>query len=141
LKGSYTAIGPYISCESETLDQNMADAQNPLLSPQREKAGSDTKAKYAYQYHWALYRAIQEHRKANEYAVFVELHEDVVLCDSLDASKAKFEFNQVKTNSAKFTKTALIRPKNGSSPLGKLISSVSNKAYADKILVFYRGRP
>lgn len=109
------------------------DTQNPLFSPQREKAGSETKAKYAYQYHWALYRAIQEHTKKNEYAVFVELQEDVVMCDSLDATKAKFEFNQVKTNNAKFTKNVLIRQKNGSSPLGKLISSAANKVYADKV--------
>ncbi|WGQ08956.1 DUF4297 domain-containing protein [Pedobacter gandavensis] len=111
----------------------MYTIQNPLLDPQREKAGSQTKAKYSYQYHWALYRAIQEHGKENEYAVFVELHEDVVLCDSLDASKAKFEFNQVKTTSAKYTKHALINPKKGSSPLGKLIGSAASKPFTSKV--------
>jgi hypothetical protein len=109
------------------------DAQNPLFSPQREKAGPETKAKYSYQYHWALYRAIQEHGKKNEYAVFVELHEDVVFCNSLDSSKAKFIFNQVKTTAAKYTKTALIRQKKGSSPLGKLIEGVNGKPYAVKV--------
>jgi Cap4 dsDNA endonuclease len=111
----------------------MLNADNPLLHPQREKVGSETKAKYAYQYHWALHRALQEHGKSNEYAVFVELHEDVVLSNSLDAVKAKFEFNQVKTTATKFTKAKLIKLKNGSSPLGKLIQSVNEKPYADKI--------
>jgi hypothetical protein len=109
------------------------DPSNPLFSPPREKAGSVTKAKYSYQYHWALYRAIQEHSQKNEYAIFVELHEDVVVCDSLDSSTAKFIFNQVKTTAAKYTKTALIRPKKGSSPLGKLIEGVHAKPYADKV--------
>jgi hypothetical protein len=111
----------------------MIDAQNPLFAPQREKAGSETKAKYAYQYHWALYRAIQEHSKSKEYAIFVELQEDVVLCDSLDASKAKFEFSQIKTTNAKYTKNALLKQKNGRSPLGKLIDSAAGKPFANKV--------
>lgn len=110
-----------------------AKAKNPLLSPQREKVGSETAADYAYQYHWALYRAIQEQGSQKEYAVFVELHEDVVVCDSLDADKAKFEFNQVKTTKKKFTTHVLIDTAKSSSVLGKLLSSSAAKPYADKI--------
>jgi hypothetical protein len=110
-----------------------ADATNPLLSPQREKKGSDTAADYAYQYHWALYRAIQEQGLQKEYAVFVELHEDVVVCDSLDQSKAKFQFNQVKTTKRNFTATELLRKKNGSSVLGKLIGSSTGKPFSKDI--------
>lgn len=111
----------------------MAVATNPLASPQREKAGAETAADYAYQYHWALYRAIQEQGSQNEYAVFVELHEDVVICDSLDSTKAKFQFNQVKTTKAKFTRTALLKLKDGKSVLGKLIGSGSGKPFSTSI--------
>jgi hypothetical protein len=111
----------------------MSDDQNPLLEPQREKSGSETKSKYNYQYHWALYRAIEEHGKKSEYAVFVELHEDVVVSNSLDAKKASFEFNQVKTNAQRFTLRSLLKPKNGSSVLGKLIGSVNGKSFAKQV--------
>jgi len=57
--------------------------------------------KYSYQYHWALFRNLNDHTKANKYAVFV-------VSDSLDASKAKFEFNQVKTIKGHFTAHKLV---------------------------------
>lgn len=108
--------------------------QNPLLAAQREKAGSETFEKYSYQYHWALYRILNSHIKANEYAVFVELHEDVVVSDSLDASKAKFEFNQVKTTKGRFTAHKLVhQKKNKKCVLGKLISSGFEKPFKDRI--------
>ena len=110
-----------------------AKATNPLLSPQREKAGSETAADYAYQYHWALYRAIKEQELQKEYAIFVELHEDVVFCNSLDHTKAKFHFNQVKTTGRTFTKTALLTKKNGKSVLGKLISSNQGKPFSASV--------
>tara|TARA_R110000868_G_scaffold1211_1_gene9243 strand:- start:4616 stop:5689 length:1074 start_codon:yes stop_codon:yes gene_type:complete len=110
------------------------DNRNPLFDSQREKSGAKTIDKYSYQYHWALYRVISEHDEKSEYAVFIELHEDVVVCDSLDSDKAKFEFNQVKTNAAKFTPYQLVhKKKNGSSVLGKLIQSVNAKPFADKV--------
>lgn len=108
--------------------------QNPLLAAQREKAGSETFEKYSYQYHWALYRILNTHITANEYAVFVELHEDVVVSDSLDASKAKFEFNQVKTTKGRFTAHKLVhQKKNNKCVLGKLISSGFEKPFKDRI--------
>lgn len=108
--------------------------RNPLFDGQREKSGAKTFDKYSYQYHWALYKVISEHDEKSEYAVFIELHEDVVVCDSLDSEKANFEFNQVKTNSARFTPYQLVhKKKNGSSVLGKLIQSINTKPYADKV--------
>lgn len=108
--------------------------KNPLFDSQREKSGAKTFDKYSYQYHWALYRVISEHDEKSEYAIFIELHEDVVVCDSLNSEKANFEFNQVKTNSARFTPYQLVhKKKNGSSVLGKLIQSVDSKPYADKV--------
>ena len=76
---------------------------NPLYTPQREKAGAQTFGKYMYQYHWALYRIFKEHEVGKEYAVFIELHEDIVLADSLEVAQVKFEFNQVKTTTGKYT--------------------------------------
>jgi hypothetical protein len=108
--------------------------QNPLLAAQREKAGSETFEKYSYQYHWALYRILNSHIKTNEYAVFVELHEDVVVSDSLDDSKANFEFNQVKTTKGRFTAHKLVhQKKNKKCVLGKLISSGFEKPFKDRI--------
>lgn len=106
---------------------------NPLLETQREKAGAKTFEKYSYQYHWALYRVLLEHDNVKEYAVFVELHEDVVLSSSLDSSTARFEFNQVKTNAQAFTSANLTKLKNKSSVIGKLAANKVGKKYSDKI--------
>lgn len=116
-------------------------AKNPLLEPQREKAGAETFAKYSYQYNWALYRILKEHEKKNEYAVFVEYHEDVVIANSLDADKARYEFNQIKTidrvfsvhelTKVKKTKAAVKdeKEKSDKSVLGKLLDSSTKKKY------------
>lgn len=112
---------------------NIKENLNPLSEPQREKAGAETYEDYAYQYHWALYRVLSEHEKCNEYAVFVELHEDVVIADSLNVEKANFEFNQIKTINKKLSTSSLISLKNGKSIIGKLIESSLNKGYSDKI--------
>lgn len=108
---------------------------NPLAVAQREKSGALTFEKYEYQYHWALCRVIYEHGKSNDYALFMEYHEDVVLADSLDKQKAKFEFNQIKNIvSPKYNITNLTkRNKSKNSVLGKLILSVNNKPFCDKI--------
>ncbi len=112
----------------------MSKKQNPLLATQREKAGSETFEKYSYQYHWALYRVLNNHIETDEYAVFVELHEDVVISNSLNSSKAKFEFNQVKTTKGKLTTYQLVhKKKNNKCVLGKLISSGYEKPFKDKI--------
>ena len=66
---------------------------NPLAAAQRETAGAQTFEKYEYQYHWALCRILGAHENYNDYAVFIELHEDVVLATSTDESVARFEFN------------------------------------------------
>ena len=98
---------------------------NPLYTAQREKSGAQTYGKYMYQYHWALYRIFKEHELEKEYAVFIELHEDVVLANSLNVLQTTFEFNQIKTTNGKYTDKKLIKqdPKTKSSTLGKLIPS------------------
>lgn len=111
----------------------LTDDSSPLFAPQREKKGAETFGKYSYQYHWALYRVLKEHEKQNEYAVFVELHEDVILTDSLDNNKAKFEFSQIKTNTTPLSTSHILKLKNGSSILGKLLDTCIKKAFAGSI--------
>jgi hypothetical protein len=115
-------------------------ASNPLATIQRETVGGQTYDKYQYQYHWALCRIIEEHVNGNEFAVFVELHEDVVVCDSLDATKAKFQFNQIKTNQEVFNINELTKRKktNGNvgksnSVLAKLVLSCIGKPFSSQI--------
>lgn len=108
---------------------------NPLAVGQRETSGPRTFGKYEYQYHWALCRIIEEHSESKNYALFMEYHEDVVIADSIDCEKAKFEFNQVKDISKpKYNINNLTkREKEKNSVLGKLLLSVNNKPYSGKI--------
>lgn len=112
----------------------MTNKANPLFDEQREKAGSQTIGKYLFQYHWALYKIISDHSEKKEYAVFIELHEDVVISNSLDSEKAKFEFNQIKATNTPFTTHQLVKTKkNGSSVLGKLIKGCNEKPFSKAI--------
>jgi hypothetical protein len=114
-------------------------ADNPLAEAQRESAGASTFGKYNFQFHWALCEIIKKHKHRKEYALLIEYHEDVVIADSLDSKKTKFEFFQVKNQATKFTPASLTkRKKNGkgiekSSVLGKLLSSCINTKYEDRI--------
>lgn len=108
---------------------------NPLAIPQRENAGANTFAKYDYQYHWALCRVLREHETTNQYLVFVELHEDVVLATSDKAELANFEFNQIKNYSTSPWKInkLISRKKPKNSILGKLMLGVNEKPFYDKL--------
>lgn len=110
---------------------------NPLADQQREKKGAETFAKYEYQYHWALNKLLEEHKQYKEYAIFVELHEDVVLSNSLQKETAEFEFYQVKENSGSTHHTentlTAVNANNQNSILGKLIQSYYGKAFKDVI--------
>lgn len=108
--------------------------ENPLNAPQREKAGSYTFDKYDFQYHWALYRVIDDIAESRNFAIIIEYHEDVIISDSLDAQNARFEFNQVKTTDAILKSSDLInrkKLKNGfsNSILGKLLLSSQNEKF------------
>ncbi|MDO7437016.1 DUF4297 domain-containing protein [Acinetobacter nosocomialis] len=110
---------------------------NPLAVAQRETAGASTYGKYEYQYHWALGRVLDEHSTSSDYVVFVELHEDVVYCSSVDETKALFEFNQVKNKSTtKFTSKSLTKcsKKEPNSVLGKMLFGIKDKPYRDKLI-------
>ncbi|MDP2894535.1 MAG: dsDNA nuclease domain-containing protein, partial [Sulfurimonas sp.] len=113
----------------------MTNNINPLYTEQREIKGAETHGKYLYQYNWALYRAFQKQENAEEYAIFVELQEDVVLSNSLNAENAQFEFNQVKEVQKKYTEKNITTIDKGkkNSILGKLLESSLNKKFIDKI--------
>ncbi|UZJ42919.1 DUF4297 domain-containing protein [Marinimicrobium sp. C6131] len=106
---------------------------SPLADQQREKKGAETFSKYEYQYHWAFKKLLDAHDKKKEYAIFVELHEDVVFANSLEKETAEFEFYQVKENSgsSKHTVASLTKVHSGSnnSVLGKLIESYHGKTF------------
>ena len=113
---------------------------HPLAAAQRETSGAKTFGKYEYQYHWALCRILGAHENSDDYVVFIELHEDVVLATSTDKSLARFEFNQVKNVSAKpwnqrsltsVPKASGAKAKN--SILGKMLEGVSKKPFVDKL--------
>jgi len=110
---------------------------SPLADKQREKKGAETFGKYEYQYHWAFKKLLDEHGKMQEYAIFVELHEDVVFANSLEKETAEFEFYQVKENSgsSQYTVASLTRidSRSKNSILGKLITSYHGKKFKDVI--------
>lgn len=114
--------------------------KNPLSAAQRERAGAQTFEKYEYQYHWALCRILGAHENSDDYVVFIELHEDVVLATSTDESSARFEFNQVKNvsttpwNQKKLTSVPKSATKtNKNSILGKMLQGIDKKPFADKL--------
>lgn len=113
---------------------------NPLAAAQRETAGAQTFEKYEYQYHWALCRILGAHENSEDYVVFIELHEDVVLATSTDESVARFEFNQVKNVSATpWNQKKLTSVPKGTakkvtnSILGKMLQGVGKKPFVDKL--------
>lgn len=120
------------------LDGNNLE-KNPLAVPQRETAGANTFSKYEYQYHWALCRILDQHTKSQDYAVFIELHEDVVFSTSTELSKAEFEFNQIKNLTSKplKAKNLITRKKEKgklkNSILGKMVIGVKDKPFFDQL--------
>lgn len=113
----------------------MSDNINPLYVEQREIKGAETHGKYLYQYNWALYRAFQKQESSEEYAIFVEFHEDVIIANSLNSTNAKFEFNQIKDVKKKYNENNITKIEKGdkNSIFGKLLGSSLNKKIDDKI--------
>jgi Cap4 dsDNA endonuclease len=110
-------------------------ASNPLYVAQREKAGAATFDRFNFQYDWALYEFLEQHKLNQVSIVFVEFHEDVVFGSSLDAADARFVFCQVKAGaSANFNKKSLVkRIKQKPSVLGKMFTSVGDKKIAARV--------
>ncbi len=62
-------------------------SDNPLSEPQRESAGAQSYDRFEYQYHWALCKAFSSYKESNDFAIFMEYHEDVVYANSIDKIK------------------------------------------------------
>lgn len=115
-------------------------AKNKLNVEQRERSGAETFEKYDNQYHWALCKAFSLTQKRLDYVIMVEMHEDVIIGDSLDGDAVKYEFNQVKTTDGKYTiKRLTKREKNSkgilsASVMGKLLSYVKKFENPDDVI-------
>lgn len=110
-------------------------SDNILGEAQREHSGAITYDKYQYQYHWAFCEILDRHAAKQDYALFIEYHEDVVIADSLDVNSARFDFYQVKNiGKPRFNEDNLTkRDGNKNSVLGKLLLSCLNKKYSSRI--------
>lgn len=113
---------------------------NPLAIAQRETVGAKTFEKYEYQYHWALCRILGAHETADDYVVFIELHEDVVLATSTNETVARFEFSQVKNvgdhgwTAKKITSIPKSKAKKvTNSILGKMLQGIRAKPFVEKL--------
>lgn len=122
------------------MDTTESPGSNPLATSQRETAGAQTFEKYEYQYHWALCRILGAHENSDDYVVFIELHEDVVLATSTDETIARFEFNQIKNISdpawtaKKLTSVPKATAKKvTNSILGKMLLGVRQKPFVHKL--------
>lgn len=116
----------------------MSITTNPLYAQQREYAGAQTFHKYLYQYNWAIFTIFDLYKNNSEYVVFPELHEDIVIGNSLKFDEVNFDFNQVKCieTGEKYTLANLVYKdpkKNTASILGKLLESNTSHLYSSRI--------
>lgn len=131
-----------IALDDQGVSAIATTADNPLDAPQRETVGAGTFAKYEYQYHWALARALEEHKTNIDYVVLVEHHEDVVLvkpASLANPAAARFFFHQVKNVAGKpwtakdLTKRKKVSEKLGNSVLGKLVQGTHGKPFTPQL--------
>lgn len=91
----------------------MTLADDLLDIPERETGGSLATARLDYQAQWALNLVFEAHKSMDDYAVAIELHDDVLLLDSSSAPE-EIRFYQVKTkNKLRWTLGKLFSRKKG----------------------------
>ncbi|OPD20657.1 dsDNA nuclease domain-containing protein [Clostridium botulinum] len=74
------------------------DLVEKLLSvPQRENAGGRTSNRYSYQQVWAFNHILELLKREKDFVLFMELHDDVIVLDSL-SNPSGIDFYQIKTN-------------------------------------------
>ena len=69
---------------------------NLLNIPQRENAGSLVPNRYKYQYHWSLAKILDLYETQDDFAMFFEFGDDVLILDSSKEPKT-LDFYQIKT--------------------------------------------
>lgn len=116
----------------------MSTGTNPLYAQQREYSGAQTFHKYLYQYNWAIFTIFDFYKNDSQYVVFPELHEDIVIGNSIEFDEVLFDFNQVKCieTGEKYSLADLVYKspsKKTSSILGKLLESNNSHKYSSRI--------
>lgn len=96
--------------------------------PLRETSGSQSSNRFEYQDNWALCKLVELHETGQEYLMFLEFHDDIVVMDCA-VNPTVVEFFQVKTKSKGHWSIATITgQKKGK--LGKL-PSIIGKLYSN----------
>lgn len=114
---------------------------NPLYMPQRERAGSSTISKFAYQHHWSLFKALQYYKEDIEFILCGEYHDDVLFIVCRDNNKPLnnanilIELNQVKAHKEPMTIHSLVKTtkEKPSSVIGKMIIGVHKKSFEKSV--------
>jgi hypothetical protein len=105
---------------------------------EEELSGSETFAKYWYQYNWALIKFLEESRINSACSLSIECHEDVMIIDKDDPSTSKVELYQVKerSKSANLTASALAYSSdsvNTKSIISKLVKNLNKPHLENRI--------
>jgi len=97
----------------------------------REVSGSSSSNRSDYQQSWAFCLLLKLHRTGQDYLVFFDYHDDVVVLDS-SSNPTAMDFYQVKTKkTGNWTATLLLKREKGAND--KLLNSIAGKMYANKI--------
>ncbi len=73
-----------------------------LNIPQRENAGSLVPNRYQYQYHWSLIKMLDLYDTQEDFAMFFEFGDDILIIDSV-INPSSLNFYQIKTKKQKNT--------------------------------------
>lgn len=73
-----------------------------LNIPQRENAGSLVPNRYQYQYHWSLVKMLDLYDTQDDFAMFFEFGDDILILDSV-VNPSSLDFYQIKTKKQKNT--------------------------------------
>ncbi|MFA0264554.1 dsDNA nuclease domain-containing protein [Vibrio cyclitrophicus] len=108
------------------------------VDSQDEYSGSDTFAKYWYQYNWALYQLLQSSTAYPSCMISIENHEDVMLIDSQCPNTSQVELYQVKEisgSSKNFTEKQITKKGKlgGNSILSKLVSNINKTNISNRL--------
>lgn len=111
-----------------------------------DRSGATAANRFQFQLSWALCRLLELHSTAQEYAIILDYHDDVLELDH-EITPSRIDFHQVKSKSGGTwtTKSLLKRPagKTGakSSILGKLIQHCTTFGKHTRLTCFISNRP
>ena len=98
-----------------------------LTQKPADTSGASSGNRFSFQIDWAFSKLIELHRAGNDYLIFLDLHDDVVVANS-ETAPSTVDFYQVKTSKKKeWTEARLTYRKKGKS------LSILGKLYAHKL--------